>query len=413
MRFEDSNFNPLIKKNLSDMGFRRPTDIQFKAIPPIMKGEDVLAIAQTGTGKTAAFVIPIVNQLLKEKNEGEVRCMVMVPTRELALQITEVFEMIAKDSELRVLCVYGGVEQDPQIEQLTKGVDILVATPGRMFDLTSQGYITTDKVKILVLDEADHMLDLGFIHDIRQLVTKLPKKRQTLFFSATIDHEIKKLAYSLVKDAIRIQISPKDPVAKNIDHFVTFIEMDDKRFFLERMINEHPGSKILVFVRTKVRADRVCAALQRVEISSVTMHGDKDQKEREHALEQFRNGSVTILIATDVTARGIDIDDVEFVINYDLPENPEYYVHRVGRTGRGTKRGTAISFCSEEEKPVLEDIEAYLTKKIDVLDISKKDYSATISFSSQGTDDWKSLIKEAVIEQEKWDKKKKKPFKKK
>lgn len=413
MRFEDSNFNPLIKKNLSDMGFRRPTDIQFKAIPPIMKGEDVLAIAQTGTGKTAAFVIPIVNQLLKEKNKGEVRCMVMVPTRELALQITEVFEMIAKDSELRVLCVYGGVEQDPQIEQLTKGVDILVATPGRMFDLTSQGFITTDKVKILVLDEADHMLDLGFIHDIRQLVTKLPKKRQTLFFSATIDHEIKKLAYSLVKDAIRIQISPKDPVAKNIDHFVTFIEMDDKRFFLERMINEHPGSKILVFVRTKVRADRVCAALQRVEISSVTMHGDKDQKEREHALEQFRNGDVTILIATDVTARGIDIDDVEFVINYDLPENPEYYVHRVGRTGRGTKRGTAISFCSEEEKPVLEEIEAYLTKKIDVLDISKKDYSATISFSSQGTDDWKSLIKEAVIEQEKWDKKKKKPFKKK
>ncbi|MFA6950694.1 MAG: DEAD/DEAH box helicase [Lentimicrobiaceae bacterium] len=413
MRFEDSNFNPLIKKNLSEMGFRRPTDIQFKAIPPIMKGEDVLAIAQTGTGKTAAFVIPIVNQLLKEKNEGEVRCMVMVPTRELALQITEVFEMIAKDSELRVLCVYGGVEQDPQIEQLTKGVDILVATPGRMFDLTSQGYITTDKVKILVLDEADHMLDLGFIHDIRQLVTKLPKKRQTLFFSATIDHEIKKLAYSLVKDAIRIQISPKDPVAKNIDHFVTFIEMDDKRFFLERMINEHPGSKILVFVRTKVRADRVCAALQRVEIPSVTMHGDKDQKEREHALEQFRNGDVTILIATDVTARGIDIDDVEFVINYDLPENPEYYVHRVGRTGRGTKRGTAISFCSEEEKPVLEEIEAYLTKKIDVLDISKKDYSATISFSSQGTDDWKSLIKEAVIEQEKWDKKKKKPFKKK
>lgn len=264
-----------------------------------------------------------------------------------------------------------------------------------------------------MLDEADHMLDLGFIHDIRQLVTKLPKKRQTLFFSATIDHEIKKLAYSLVKDAIRIQISPKDPVAKNIDHFVTFIEMDDKRFFLERMINEHPGSKILVFVRTKVRADRVCAALQRVEISSVTMHGDKDQKEREHALEQFRNGDVTILIATDVTARGIDIDDVEFVINYDLPENPEYYVHRVGRTGRGTKRGTAISFCSEEEKPVLEEIEAYLTKKIDVLDISKKDYSATISFSSQGTDDWKSLIKEAVIEQEKWDKKKKKPFKKK
>lgn len=412
MRFEDSNFAPVIKENLAQMGFRRPTDIQFKAIPPILKGEDVLAIAQTGTGKTAAFVIPVINQLLKEKNQGGIRCMVMVPTRELALQITEVFESVAKGSGIKILCVYGGVEQDPQIKKLEKGIDVLVATPGRMFDLTSQGYITTDNVKILILDEADHMLDLGFIHDIIQLVKNLPKQRQTLFFSATIDHEIKKLAYSLVKDAIRIQISPKDPVSKNIDHFVTFIEMDDKRFFLERMINEHPGAKILVFVRTKVRADRVCAALERVNIASVTMHGDKDQKEREKALHQFRLGEVQILIATDVTARGIDIPDVDYVINYDLPEKAENYVHRVGRTGRGVKRGSAISFCSKEEKPVLEEIETYLTKEIEVLKITKNDYSETIDLSIEGPKDWHSLIEQAEDNYEKR-KKKSKPFRKK
>lgn len=408
MRFEDSNFAPVIKKNLEDMGFRRPTDIQFKAIPPILKGEDVLAIAQTGTGKTAAFAIPVVNLLMLEKNSGGIRCMVMVPTRELALQISQVFDIISKGSGLRVLCVYGGVEQDPQIKSLQAGVDILVATPGRMFDLTSQGYITVDKVKILILDEADHMLDLGFINDIRQLVNRLPKKRQTLFFSATIGPEIKKLAYSLVKDAIRIQISPKDPVSKNIDHFVTFIAMDDKRFFLERIVKEHPESKILVFVRTKVRAERVQAALERVGISSVTMHGDKDQKEREKALQRFRKGDISILIATDVTSRGIDIPDVEYVVNYDLPEKAENYVHRVGRTGRGTKRGTAVSFCSPEERPVLNEIQEYLDREIEVLTITKGEYSETIDFSAEGPKDWRSLLDEAEKEEQKREKKRKK-----
>ncbi len=405
MRFEDSHFTPVIKENLALMGFKRPTDIQFKAIPPILKGEDVLAIAQTGTGKTAAFVIPVVNQLMLEKNQGGIRCLVMVPTRELAIQISEVFELISKGSSLKVLCVYGGVEQDPQIERLQKGVDILVATPGRMFDLASQGYISIDKVKILILDEADHMLDLGFIHDIRQLVAQLPKRRQTLFFSATIDHEIKKLAYSLVKEAIRIQISPKDPVSKNIDHFVIYVEMDDKRFFLERIIKENPDSKVLVFIRTKVRAERVQAALQRVDISSLTMHGDKDQKEREKALNKFRTGEERILIATDVSSRGIDIPDVQYVINYDLPEKAENYVHRVGRTGRGTKRGTAVSFCSKEEKTVLDEIQTYLDKEIDVLTISKSEYSETIAFSAEGPKDWQSLINEAEVEEIKRDKK--------
>lgn len=408
MRFEDSHFTPVIKENLALMGFKRPTDIQFKAIPPILKGEDVLAIAQTGTGKTAAFVIPVVNQLMLEKNQGGIRCLVMVPTRELALQISEVFELISKGSGLKVLCVYGGVEQNPQINSLQKGVDILVATPGRMFDLASQGYISIDKVKILILDEADHMLDLGFIHDIRQLVAQLPRRRQTLFFSATINHEIKKLAYSLVKEAIRIQISPKDPVSKHIDHFVIYVAMDDKRFFLERIIKDNPDSKVLVFVRTKVRAERVQAALQRVGILSLTMHGDKDQKEREKALHKFRTGEVHILIATDVSSRGIDIPDVQYVVNYDLPEKAENYVHRVGRTGRGTKRGTAVSFCSPEEKLVLDEIQTYLDKEIDVLSISKIEYSETIEFSAEGPKDWRTLINEAEKEELKRDKKRSK-----
>jgi ATP-dependent RNA helicase RhlE len=401
MRFEDANLAPVVKKNLQELGFTRPTDIQFKAIPPILKGEDVLAIAQTGTGKTAAFAIPVVNLLLNQRTKGILRCMVMVPTRELAIQISEVFESVSKGSGLKVLSVYGGVEQDPQIKKLTKGIDALVATPGRMFDLASQGYIELNNVSILILDEADHMLDLGFIHDIRQLVTQLPKRRQTLFFSATIDHDIKKLAYGLVRDAIRIQISPKDPVSKNIDHFVSFIEMDDKRFFLERIIRENPKSKILVFVRTKVRAERVAAALERVEITAGTLHGDKNQKERENALNAFRSGKLIILVATDVSARGIDIPDVDYVVNYDLPEKAENYVHRVGRTGRGKRRGTAVAFCSSEEKPVLEEIQSYLDKEIEVLNISKSEYSETIDFSTAGPKDWKSLIEEAELSEAK------------
>jgi ATP-dependent RNA helicase RhlE len=312
MKFEDSNFEPVIKKNLVAAGFTRPTDIQFRAIPPVLRGEDVLAIAQTGTGKTAAFVIPILNILLRNKrHEGGIRCLVMVPTRELARQITSVFNTLGKGCGIKTLSVFGGVEQEPQIERLNQGIDILVATPGRMFDLASQGYLSVDKVQILVLDAAAHMLELGFINDIRQLVTKLPDRRQTLFFSATINPEIKKLAYSLVKNAIRIQISPKDPVSRNVDHSVAFIGMDDKRFFLERMINDHPESKILVFVRTKVRAERVRAALERVGIQSRVMHGDVEQKTRFATLGQFREGLFKVLIATDVTARGIDIPDVE------------------------------------------------------------------------------------------------------
>jgi ATP-dependent RNA helicase RhlE len=251
-----------------------------------------------------------------------------------------------------------------------------------------------DKIQILILDEADHMLALGFIKDIRQLVHKLPRNRQTLFFSATINPEIKELAYSLVNKPVRIEISPKDPVAKNVEHSVAKIGMDDKRFFLERMIKEHPESKILVFVRTKVRAERVFKAMERVGIQTVTIHGDKEQKDRLDVMKTFRTGEIKVLIATDVSARGIDIPDVDYVVNYDLPDVAENYVHRVGRTGRGVKKGLAVSFCSEEEKPVLDEIETFLGQKISVLLIDKEEYTATKDLSEDSTSDWKSLLRE-------------------
>ena len=407
MKFDDYRIAPEIKRNLAALGLRRPTDIQFKAIPPILNGEDVLAIAQTGTGKTAAFAIPVVHRLHERKKsrrtEG-IQCVVMEPTRELAVQIAEVFDAIGRHTRVKTLCVFGGVEQDPQIARLAKGIDILVATPGRMFDLVSQGHIRLDRVRMLVLDEADHMLDLGFIEDIRDLVRFLPRSRQTLFFSATINDKIKKLAYSLVRNPIRIQIAPDDPVARNIAHSVAFIEMDDKRFFLARLIGENPESKILVFVRTKVRAERVAKALERAGIRSLTIHGDKDQHERLEVMQQFREGAVKILIATDVSARGIDIPDVDRVVNYDLPEAAENYVHRVGRTGRGERRGLAVSFCSPEEKPVLDEIERFLGKPVTVLPIGKGAYRETLVLHRDGTDKLAALKEEIERTDQRWKK---------
>lgn len=397
MKFEDYRISPELKANLSKMGFKRPTDIQFKCIPPIQKGEDVLAIAQTGTGKTAAFAIPLIDKIQfirKKTKEIAIKGIVMVPTRELAQQITEVLHQLGRNTKVRTLCIYGGVEQDPQIESLVQGVDIIVTTPGRMFDLASQGYIKMDKVEMLILDEADHMLDLGFYKDIQDLIKFLPKTRQTLYFSATIDDKIKKLAYSLVKNPIRIQISPKDPVSKNVDHSIAFVEMDDKRFFLERLIKENPELKFLVFVRTKVRAERVKSAMERVQVKTETIHGDKDQKVREDVLKGFKEGKNKVLIATDVTARGIDIPNIDYVVNYDLPEQAENYVHRVGRTGRGKQRGKAISFCSKKERDLLKAIEAYTSVPIKRAEIDSSDYKETILATDDGSNDWKKLIEQ-------------------
>jgi len=404
MKFERYHIAGEIKKSLSELGFVRPTDIQYRSIPPILNGEDVMAIAQTGTGKTAAFAIPILDTLIKlkkDEDEQPIKCLVLVPTRELALQIAGVFQQLGKYTALRTVCVTGGVEQEPQMEELKKGVDVLVATPGRMFDLIYQKVIKITKVQILVLDEADQMLDLGFYKDIIDVKKFLPKKHQTLFFSATINEGIKDLAYSLVKNPIRIQISPKDRISKNIDHSVAFIEMDDKRFFLERMIKQNLESKILVFVRTQVRAERVQMAMERVGVKAEIIHGGKEQKDRLRVLNSFKEGKTKVLITTDVSARGIDIPNVDYVVNYDIPEQVESYVHRVGRTGRGAQRGIAVSFCSTEEKTLLSEIEAFLEKPINVIEMDKADYSQTIDFSEDPSNNWKALLKEAEEEEKK------------
>jgi len=412
MKFDTYHISSAIKRNLSGLGFKRPTDIQYKAIPSIMKGEDVLAIAQTGTGKTAAFAIPIIDKIHRTKSSKRsqgIKCVILVPTRELASQIGSVFVDFSKHTKVKTFAVYGGVEQDPQIKKLSNGIDVLVATPGRMFDLISQGVISLKQVDILVLDEADQMLDLGFIDDIKSIKRKLFRKHQTLFFSATINKELKKLAFSQVKSsAIRIQISPEDPVSKNVSHFVMFVEMDDKRFFLRKFINDNPEARIIVFVRTRVRAERVAKALERGDIKASTLHGEKDQKERTKVMSLFKQGKINIMIATDVSARGIDIPDVDFVVNYDLPEQKENYVHRVGRTGRGVQKGIAISFCSKEEKERLEDIQQFLNKKIETIPVSKKEYTYTLSLSNET-----QSIQELIREHEDWGEKKKKKRKKK
>jgi ATP-dependent RNA helicase RhlE len=397
MHFQKYPIVPEIKENLEQLGFKKPTDIQFKTIRHVLAGEDVLAIAQTGTGKTGAFVIPILHLLHEQKrsrrSEG-IKCLVMVPTRELALQITDVFHTIGRRTLVKTLCVFGGVEHDSQIKTLQKGIDILVTTPGRTFDLLNQGFIDLKSVQILVLDEADKMLASGFLVDIRDMGKHLPTHRQTLFFSATINEEIKTLAYSLVRNAIRIQLSPKDPVSKNIRHAVVHIKMDDKRFFLERFLRDHAEEKVLVFVRTKVRAERVFAAMARVGIKVETIHGDKDQLARQDVLARFRTGELLVLIATDVTARGVDIADVEWVVNYDLPDVAENYVHRVGRTGRGVKKGDAISFCSEEEKETLAEIEDYLTQPIKVFQLARNEYQNTLELTEDVPDKMKDLMLE-------------------
>ena len=413
MKFDDYPIAPELKKAIRRLGFKKPTDIQYKSIPSTLAGEDVLAVAQTGTGKTAAFAIPTIQIIHERKKKARrrdgVQCIVLEPTHELVIQTHKVFEDLSNGTLVTSTAIHGGVDQTPQIEALLKGVDIVIATPGRMFDLISQGYLLVHRVNILIVDEADHLMDLGFINDIRDLNKKLTRRRQTLFYSATINDRIKKLAYSLInQNAIRIQISPDNKVTKNVEHSVAHIEMDDKRFFLERLINEHPDDKILVFVRTKIRAERVSRAMERVKISSLTLHGDKTDEDRQATLESFRKGEEKVLIATDVAARGIDIPEVEYVVNYDLPDKAESYVHRIGRTGRGKHFGHAFTFCSKGEVPMLREIEEYIGQNITELEIANSDYEETILFANEKSYDWQRLINDA----EKIDKRRKKKRKK-
>ncbi len=413
MKFEKYPIDPRVVQAITDLGFKRPTDIQYKSIPYILKGEDLFAIAQTGTGKTAAFAIPLINKILKQKEAARrkdgVLALILVPSHELALQINEVIEQLSIYTEVYSAALIGGVDQDPQIELLEAGTDIVVATPGRMFDLIHQGHLRTHRIQTLILDEADLMLDLGFRKDIFDIIAKLPKRKQTLFFSATINKALKQTAYKIVRqEAIRIQLSPKDPVSKNVDHSVIYVEMDHKRFFLERVIRENPDQKIIAFARTKVRVERIAKAMARVDIDSITIHGDKEQEDRTAVLQEFATTDMRLLIATDVSARGLDIPAVGIVVNYDLPDLAENYVHRIGRTGRGNNRGHAYSFCAPNEKELLRDIQEYIQTDITVLKLDKGSYNDTLKIDRDRTYDYMSIVEEI----DEWVKRKKKKKKK-
>ena len=374
MRFEKYNIAPEIKANLEANGFFRTTDIQYKTIPAILNNEDVLAIAQTGTGKTAAFAIPLIAQVhdrnLKQR-PGHIQSLVMVPTRELAQQIGQVFAQLSAHTKATSYAIYGGVEYDAQIAQLLGGVDILIATPGRMFDLIRHKHLDVSEVRTLVLDEADRMMDLGFIKEILKIKKLLPHKHQTLFFSATIDKKIKKTAYDLIRSsALRIQVSPQEFVSRNVTHSLVRVEMDDKRHLLTQYLKAHPEAKMMVFVRTQVRVERVVAHLTKNALKAIPLHGGMTQAERTENLESFRKNKNSVLIATDLTARGIDLPGITHVINYDLPDNAENYVHRIGRTGRGFAKGDAISFVSRDEKEKLEAIEKFIETPIAELQLN-------------------------------------------
>jgi ATP-dependent RNA helicase RhlE len=376
MKFEKLRLKDAILRSLNDLGFNKTTDIQYKAIRAATTGSDVLAVAQTGTGKTAAYLIPTIQKLLEsaQPRHHSPLVLIMVPTRELAIQVNEVATSLIKYTKLTSLAIFGGAGQEDQIAQLQKGIQIVVCTPGRMFDLRSQGFLELDRIHTLIIDEADQMLKLGFYKDVMDVIKYIPFYRQTLFFSATIDQEIKKLAYSLVNKPIRIELSPKNPISQNISHCLLEVQMDDKRFFLERLINENPDTKVIVFVRTQVRAERVQAAMQRVNITTACIHGGLEQLERNDAIDAMKKGTVNILIATDVSARGIDIPNVDIVVNYDVPDVAENYVHRIGRTGRGVAKGIAYTFVATDEKELINEIETYITDKIPVVNLDKNSY---------------------------------------
>ena len=373
MTFQDLGLCPPILSALKDLGYQKPSPIQEKAIPPALTGRDVLGCAQTGTGKTCAFAAPILQQLNARKAEPHrgarpIRALILTPTRELALQIQESFEAYGKNLPLRSAVIFGGVGQQPQVDKLRAGVDILVATPGRLQDLHDQGFIHVEKLEIFVLDEADRMLDMGFIHDVRKILKWLPQKKQTLFFSATMPPEITDLVNSLLRDPARVAVDPISSPVEVIRQSVYLVDKGNKTRLLAHLMEEKGVKNALVFTRTKHGANKVARDLVKSGISAAAIHGNKSQTARQQALAGFKAGKLRCLVATDIAARGLDIEELSHVFNYNLPEVPETYVHRIGRTGRAGRGGEAIAFCDFSEKPLLKDIEKLTGKRIHLVE---------------------------------------------
>ncbi len=367
MLFRSLNIIEPILKAVDEEGYTIPTPIQAEAIPIILQGTDLLGCAQTGTGKTAAFAIPILQLLSTNKIFGKtrkIRSLIVTPTRELAIQIEESFKAYGRHTGLRSTVLFGGVNQNPQTAALRSGVDILIATPGRLLDLMNQGFLTLRDVEIFVLDEADRMLDMGFIHDVKRLLTVLPKARQSLFFSATMPPDIVKLANTILHNPIKISVTPDSSTVDIIRQSVFFVDKGNKSALLLELLKDVNIKTALVFTRTKHGANTVVKILLKHNISAEAIHGNKAQTARQRALANFKDQTTRILVATDIAARGIDVDDLEYVINYEIPNIPETYVHRIGRTGRAGAEGTAYSFCDAEEKEYLRDIEKLISKKI-------------------------------------------------
>ena len=371
MRFEDLKLIPEILKALKEEGYTEPTSIQEKAIPLVLKREDVLGSAQTGTGKTAAFAIPIIQHLAnrsKPNGRRKITGLVVTPTRELALQIAESFTAYGKYTPIKNTVIYGGVGQGSQTDALKRGVDVLVATPGRLLDLMQQGFISLKDVRYFVLDEADRMLDMGFIHDIKKIITKLPKSRQSLFFSATMPKNIVDLSNQILINPRKVAVNPVSSTAETIQQYLYLTNRDKKRELLLHILKSNDIEQVLVFSRTKHGADRIVRNLRKKKIECAAIHGDKSQNQRQKALKSFKKNQIRVLVATDIAARGIDIDKLRHVINYDIPNESETYVHRIGRCGRAGEDGVSISICEPEEIAYIKDIEKLIKQKIQIVE---------------------------------------------
>ena len=368
MTFEDLNLHPTLLKAVKDKNYINPTEIQEQAIPLILKNNDVLGTAQTGTGKTAAFALPILHHLVNEKSPNgrkKIRALIVTPTRELAIQIAENFTDYSKYNDIKNTVIFGGVKQIKQVKRLEAGVDVLVATPGRLLDLMGQGYISLKDVGYFVLDEADRMLDMGFIHDIKKLLEKLPKQRQSLFFSATMPNSILTLSNTILHNPKKVAVHQVSTTADTIQQCIYYTNKHDKNNLLLHILKDKKIDQILLFSRTKRGADRIVKRLLKQNIKAAAIHGDKSQPQRQKALQSFKNYDIRVLVATDIAARGIDIDKLTYVLNYDIPNEPETYVHRIGRCGRAGENGVSISISEAEENVYAKDIEKLIKKKIE------------------------------------------------